>query len=121
MSTLKFTDEMLLAMHRYCDDNYFENVMTNVNINPSSENTWDILDYFDFGFSEAQNKDKTNFVLCFLENGGKVIINNSLFLKKDVPNLLSYLNNNGFISGEEVADISLAWTDVTYGEPYFTM
>ena len=119
--TLKFSDEMFLRLRHLCDDNFITSVMDGLNIETSSDNTFEVFNYFEPSFSEANNINKINFVMCFLESGGKVIYKNSIILKKDIPNFLSLMVHEQFITNEEELEISLKWTDCTYGEPYFSL
>ena len=121
MSTLKITDGMFLSLRKQCADDFVESVMKGVEIVISNTNNWDISDYFETEFSGARNIDKANFVICFLEKGGIVSYGESQITKESIPNFLSYLFTHNYITNEEEADISLKWTDFTYGEPYLTL
>lgn len=120
-NTLKISDEMFLEIRHLCNDKFIESVTDGLNIEPSDDNIFEVSNYFETSFSEARNIDKINFTMCFLEKGGKIIYENCQIQKKDIPNFMSLMVKKGFISNDEELDISLKWTDCTYGEPYFSL
>ena len=121
MSTLRITDGLFLSIRRQCDDDFITSVTNGLEIVTSTINHWDVSDYFETDFSDANNVDKANFVICFLEKGGRISYGGFEITRQSIPNFLSYLSSNGYITGEEEADISLKWTDYTNGEPYLTL
>lgn len=120
-NTLRISDEMFLEIRHLCDDDFVTSVTDNLNIETSDDNTFEVSDYFETSFSKARNIDKINFAICLLEKGGKIIYNNCQILKKNIPNFLSLMVKKGFISSNEELDISMKWTDCTYGEPHFSL
>ena len=118
---LRISDEMFLELHRLCNDNFIAAVTKGLNIETSNGNIFEVFNYFEASFSKARNIDKINFVICFLEKGGKIIYENCQILKKDIPNFLSLIVKKGYITNDEELDISLKWADCTYGEPYFSL
>ena len=121
MSTLRITDGMFLSLKKQCDDAFIASVTDRVEIVTSTNNLWDISDYFETDFSDANNEDKANFVICFLEKGGRVNYGGFEITRDSIPNFLAYLSSNGYIISDEEANISLKWTDYTNGEPYLTL
>lgn len=121
MSTLRITDEMFLSLRKQCDGDFIENVINGVEIITSILNIWDISDYFGDGYPNARNEDKANFIICFLEKGGTISYEGFHIRKESISNFLSYLYSRGYITNDEMTDISLKWTDCTYGEPYLRL
>lgn len=120
-NTLRISNEMFFEIRHLCDDDFITSVTDSLNIEISNDNIFEVSDYFETSFSEAQNLDKINFAMCFLEKGGKTIYDNCQILKKNIPDFLSLMVKRGFISNDEELEISIKWTDCTYGEPHFSL
>lgn len=118
MSIIKATQDFINSLKKHCTDEFYQKVTNGIDIIVSNENKWFLNDYLDKNIESIKNKDKINFAISFIENGG-VCVSNEGTIFDNVPSFMLFIESKQYLSLQEDIDLTLKWTE--YETPFLTL